>query len=133
MKKYGYVRVSEFRKLTNTNSLEGQREALLGHGVNASNIFTDTLTSTKLVFPELDRLLPLLRKGDILVVATLDRIARTLADGASLVTTLNERGIWVHILNIGLMDNSSTGKLLYDTLLTLAKYERDMIVAFPKR
>lgn len=127
MPKYGYIRVSTFRRLTNTNSPEGQRDALVANGADASNIFTDTLTSSKQVFPELDRLMSKLRKGDVLMVATLDRIARTLADAATLVTTLREQGIWIHILNIGLMNNSSEGNLLYDMLLALAKYERDMI------
>ena len=127
MSKYGYIRVSRYRKLTNTNSPEGQKKALMASGVDASNIFTDTLTSSKLVFPELDRLMPMLHKGDVLMVTTLDRLARTLEEAAVLVTTLRERGVWVHILNIGLMDNSHTGKLLNDTLDALAKYERDMI------
>ena len=39
-----------------------------------------------------------------------------------------DRGVAVHILNMGLIDNTPTGKLITNILLAFAEYERDMIV-----
>ena len=38
------------------------------------------------------------------------------------------RGVAVHILNMGLLDNTPTGKLITHILLAFAEFERDMII-----
>ena len=45
-----------------------------------------------------------------------------------LVQKLLDRGIVVHVLNMGLMDNTPTGKLIRNIMLAFAEFERDMIV-----
>lgn len=39
-----------------------------------------------------------------------------------------EKGIKIHILNIGLLDNTPTGKLIANIMLAFAQFERDMII-----
>ena len=78
--------------------------------------------------PELDRLIPSLQAGDTLVITKLDRIARTAAQGSTLIDGLLQQNISVHVLNMGLMDNSPTGKLIRHILFAFAEFERDMIV-----
>lgn len=78
--------------------------------------------------PELDRLIPALQAGDTLVITKLDRIARTAAQGSTLIDGLLQQNISVHVLNMGLMDNSPTGKLIRHILFAFAEFERDMIV-----
>ena len=39
-----------------------------------------------------------------------------------------KKGIKVHILNIGLLDNTPTGKLIANIMLAFAQFERDMII-----
>lgn len=41
---------------------------------------------------------------------------------------LLDRGITVHVLNMELMDNTPTGKLIRNIMLAFAEFERDMIV-----
>ena len=69
-----------------------------------------------------------LSEGDTLIVTKLDRIARSMTQGSELVTKLIEKGIRVHILNIGVMDNTPASKLIRNIFFAFAEFERDMIV-----
>ena len=63
-----------------------------------------------------------------MIVTKLDRIARSVTQGIELVNALIEKGVIVHILNMGIMDNTPTGKLIRTIMLAFAEFERDMIV-----
>jgi len=123
---YGYSRVSTKTQAKDGNGLEAQNVALREVGVEV--IYTDAFTGTKTDRPELNKLLNQLKDGDKLIVTKLDRIARSASQGIELVNQLLERGIVVHILNMGLMDNTPTGKLIRTIFLGFAEFERDMIV-----
>lgn len=123
---YGYARVSTIGQASHGNSIEDQREKLLAAG--CETIYTDSYTGTTIERPQLSVLLGRLTSGDRLVVTKLDRFARTAADGIKAIRSLLDRGISVHILNMGLIDNTPTGKLMVTMLLGFAEFERDMIV-----
>lgn len=123
---YGYCRVSTKGQAKDGNSLEGQEIALKEAG--AERIFSDTFTGTKAHRPELDILLSQIQEGDKLIVTKLDRIARSATQGIELVDSLISKGIVVHILNMGIMDNTPTGKLIRTIMLAFAEFERDLIV-----
>ena len=108
------------------NSLEVQEQLLKENG--AEEIYSDAFTGTKAHRPELDKLLAALQTGDKLVVTKLDRIARSASQGIELVQTLLDKGITVHVLNMGLLDNTPTGKLIRNIMLAFAEFERDMII-----
>ena len=122
---YGYARVSTKKQLEG-NSLEIQEKALLAKG--AEKIIKEQYTGTTMQRPKLDALLEQLVSGDTLMAAKLDRIARTATEGATVIRSLQERGVVVQILNIGILDNSTTGRLMMNVLLAFAEFERDMIV-----
>lgn len=123
---YGYCRVSTQMQAKDGNSLEAQERALKENG--AIEIYSDAFTGTKAHRPELDRLLEKLQDGDKLIITKLDRIARSASQGIDLIQSLLDRGIIVHVLNMGLMDNTPTGKLIRNIMLAFAEFERDMIV-----
>lgn len=123
---YGYARVSSKGQAKDGNSIEAQTDALKGAG--AVEVYTDVYTGTTTDRPELDRLLQELRPGDTLVVTKLDRIARSVQQGISLIDELAEKGVRIHVLNMGVMDNSPTGKLIRNVMLSFAEFERDMIM-----
>lgn len=123
---YGYARVSTVGQARDGNSLEDQREKLVEAG--AAEVYVDSFTGTKIDRPEFDKLKAVLREGDTLVVTKLDRIARNAAGGIALVDDLIDRGVKVHILNMGMMDNTPTGKLIRHIMFAFAEFERDMIV-----
>ena len=70
----------------------------------------------------------MLKKGDTLVVTKLDRFARSAEDGVNLIKELLSKGIKVHILNMGLVEDTSMGKLILRMLSAIAEFDRDMIV-----
>lgn len=123
---YGYARVSSAGQQKYGTSLEGQEEQLLANG--AEVIFKEAFTGTKRSRPELDRLMGKLQAGDTLIVTKLDRFARSTKNGIELLEDLANRGVVVHILNMGRLDDTPTGKLMRNILLAFAEFERDMIV-----
>ena len=123
---YGYARVSTVGQAKEGNSLEDQKAKLMEAG--ATKVYVDSFTGTKIDRPEFDKLKAVLCDGDTLVVTKLDRIARNAAGGIALVDSLIENGVKVHILNMGMMDNTPTGKLIRSIMFAFAEFERDMIV-----
>lgn len=107
---YGYARVSTKGQAKDGNSLEAQEKALRESGAN--EIYVDAFTGTKTDRPEFDKLMNKIQKGDTLIVTKLDRFARSMSQGSELVSDLIERGIKVYILNIGVMDNTPSSKLI---------------------
>ena len=123
---YGYARVSTKGQAKDGNSLDAQKIALRSAG--AIEIYADAFTGTKTHRPELDKLMAVMQSGDTMVVTKLDRIARIATQGIALIQLLLDRGIVVHVLNMGLMDNTPTGKLIRNIMLAFVEFERDMIV-----
>jgi DNA invertase Pin-like site-specific DNA recombinase len=62
------------------------------------------------------------------MVTKLDRFARSMTQGSILVNELLNKGIKVNILNIGMMDNTPSSKLIRNIFFSFAEFERDMIV-----
>ena len=124
--KFGYIRVSTRKQARDGNSLEAQREALTAAG--AEKIYTDTFTGTKMERPEWDKLRAQLRRGDVLIVTRLDRLARSVSQASGLITDMIDEGVTIHVLNLGVLSNDSVNTLLRNVLLSFAQFERDMIV-----
>lgn len=123
---YGYARVSTKGQAKDGNSLEVQEKALKEAG--ATKIYADAFTGTKTDRPQFDALMSELKDGDTLIVTKLDRFARSMSQGSELVSKLIEQGIKVNILNIGMMDNTPSSKLIRNIFFAFAEFERDMIV-----
>lgn len=123
---YGYGRVSTKGQAKDGNSLEAQERLLKEHG--AEVIYMDSFTGTKITRPEFDKLIKKLSAGDTLVVAKLDRFARSVSQASDLITELIDKGVRVDVCNLGILDNSSMSILMRNILLSFAQFERDMIV-----
>ena len=124
--KYGYARVSTLGQARDGNSLEAQEQALREAG--AEKIFTESFSGSKDSRPQLDKLMRIIYEGDTLIITKLDRIARSLVQGVQLLEELRWRGVTVNVLNLGIIDNSPTGKLIRNIMLCFAEFERDIIV-----
>ena len=123
---YGYARVSTKGQAKDGNGLEAQEKILRENG--ATVIYHDAFTGTKVDRPELNKLVKILKEGDVLIVSKLDRLGRSLSKTSELITELLERGITINILNLGVLSNSSVNTLMRNVLLAFAQFERDMIV-----
>ena len=123
---YGYARVSTKGQAKDGNSLEAQEKLLRENG--ATMIYSDSFTGTKTNRPNFNKLMEALKEGDTLIVTKLDRFARSFTQGSELVTKLIDKGIKVNILNIGIMDNTPSSKLIRNIFFSFAEFERDMII-----
>ncbi|WP_274362784.1 recombinase family protein [Paenibacillus thermotolerans] len=122
--KYGYARVS-----TKGQDLTAQIKALRAEGCEV--IFQEKFTGQRqkdFQRPELNKLLQTLKTGDSLVVTKLDRFARSASDATSIIEDLFDKGIRVHVLNIGIIENTATGNLIFNIFMAFAQFERDMII-----
>jgi DNA invertase Pin-like site-specific DNA recombinase len=106
--------------------LEAQEKLLRENG--AEEIYADGFTGKKLHRPRLNALIEKLARGDTLIVAKLDRIARSAIDGMKLVDGLMERGVTVNILNLGILSDNTTGRLIRNIFFAFAEFERDLII-----
>ena len=123
---FGYARVSTHGQAAYGSSLAEQREALTRAG--CETIYEDEYTGRTVKRPHFDELMGALRSGDTLVVTKLDRFARNASDGSRLIQSLIDKGVKVHVLNMGLIDDSPIGKVITNVLLAFAQFERDLIV-----
>jgi len=123
---YGYARVSTRGQAREGNSLDDQEAKLKENG--AGRVFKESYTGTKMDRPAFDELMKVLREGDTLMVTKLDRFARTTPEATKLIRELIGRGIKVHVLNMGVADNTPMGKLMVTILIAFAEFERDMII-----
>lgn len=123
---YGYCRVSSKGQLDN-NSLEQQEEEILNKYDNAI-IIKEQYTGTTTDRPKFKELINELDKNDILVVTKLDRFARNTEEGIHLIKELFAKGVSVHVLNVGLLEDTTMGKFFLTTLLAVAEMERNMII-----
>ncbi len=123
---YGYARVSTYGQARDGNSLEVQINALRNAG--AIQIFSDVFSASKNERPQLDNLLNIIQTGDTLIITKLDRIARSLVHGIQLLEALSNKGVVIDVLNMGIVDDSPTGKLIRNIMLAFSEFERDMII-----
>lgn len=123
---YGYTRVST-RKQTEGYGLEVQRNEIISKYPTAT-IVEELYTGTKLDRPLFNDLLNKLKEGDILIVSKLDRFARNTVEGIKVVEKLFQLKVAIHILNIGLLEDTPMGRFFLTTMLAVAELERNMIV-----
>lgn len=121
----GYVRVSSLDQ-----NPDRQIEDLKAQ--QAEKIFMDKVSGKNTDRPELQRMLSFIREGDTLIVHSLDRLARNLADLLTMVQDLTCRGVSVIFLNERLSfeagaDASPTSKLMLSMIGAFAEFERSMI------
>lgn len=119
----GYARVS-----TSRQELDIQIKALEDKG--ATKIYKEKIIGAKAGRKELTKLLKEIKSGDTLVVTKADLVARSLSQLESFVFDLTNRGITVHIINMGIftaesMDNPIT-KMLFQVLGSFAEFERSI-------
>lgn len=119
--KYGYARVS-----TRNQDLEGQLRQL--EEEHCDKVFFEKITGTKSDRPEFQKLLQEIQSGDSLVVTKLDRFARSTQDALNTIKYLFEKGVRINVLNLGIIENTSTGRLIFTIFSAFADFERDLIV-----
>jgi len=124
---YGYCRVSSKKQLMEGNGLEVQEKEILEKYKQAI-IRREQFTGATIERPLFQEIIDELQSGDTLVVTKLDRLARNTVEGIEIVQRLFEKNVSVHVLNVGLLENTSMGKFFLTTLLAVAEMERNTIL-----
>jgi DNA invertase Pin-like site-specific DNA recombinase len=122
------IRIGYARCSTDRQDLAAQREALVALGVAPDRIYTDHgLTGTARARPGLDQALAAVRGGDTLVVAKLDRLARSVPDARAIAETLAARGVRLAIGATVHDPEDPMGRMFFNILATFAEFEADLI------
>lgn len=121
----GYARVS-----TQDQNLDRQFDALIKHGVDRRNIYTDKMTGTKKERVGLEKMISELQPKDIVVITDLTRISRSTPDLLSIIESIKSKGASIKSLKDTWLDTTSDNPY-NDFLLTvmsgLSQLERDLI------
>ncbi len=117
----GYARVS-----TVDQNLEGQRQLLVEAG--CYDVYADHGGSgATMVRPELEACLRSLQPGNTLVVTKLDRLGRTVRGLVELLESLHKRGVMFRSLTEGIDTRTPSGQLMFNTIVSVAEMERELI------
>ena len=119
-KRVGYIRVSSV----------DQNEARQCEGVELDKKFIDEASGKDTKRPQLEACLDYLRDGDVLIVHSMDRLARNLDDLRKLVFSLTDAGVTVQFMKEGLTftdDGDATSKLMLSIMGAVAEFERSLI------
>lgn len=123
---YGYCRVST-RKQLDGYGLDVQ-EKEIKEKYEGAELYLEQFTGTTTERPMFNEVVKKLKDGDTLVVTKLDRLARNTVEGIEIVQELFKKGVSVHVLNVGLLENTSMGKFFLTTLFAVAEMERNTIL-----
>lgn len=120
MAKIGYARVS-----TTDQDTAIQVAALKAAGCEVVREEKASGTSTT-GRAELETVLSFLRRGDVLVVTRIDRLARSIADLQTIVRTIREKGAALECTEQPVNTGTAAGKAFLDMLGVFAEFETNL-------
>ena len=124
---YGYCRVSTKGQAKDGNSLDAQEQEILSRYSDA-HIYKEAYTGTTTDRPVFNEVIRQMQENDMLVVSKLDRLARNTEEGIKIVKNLFLKKCSVHVLNVGLLEDTAMGQFFITTLLAVAELERNQII-----
>lgn len=102
-----------------------QVKALEAAGCN--RIFVETASGARRDRPELTRAFEYMRRGDVLVVWKLDRLARSVVQLSETVAQLEADGMGFRSLTQPFDTTTAAGRLQLNVLAAVAEFERELI------
>jgi DNA invertase Pin-like site-specific DNA recombinase len=119
----GYARVS-----TGDQTLDGQCQRL--SAVGCEKLFEEKISGARRNRPKLEKLIEQLRKGDILVVTRLDRLARSTSELLRIAERLTEKSAGLQSLDEPWADTTSpSGRMVMTIFAGIAEFERTLILS----
>jgi putative DNA-invertase from lambdoid prophage Rac len=132
---YGYIRVSTDRQADEGESLGTQQRQIEGYammiGATLDHVYVERGVSGSKPFGERQegaRLLEACKPGDTLITPKLDRMFRSSLDALNVLGDLKERGVALHMIDLGGdVTGNGISKLVFTILSAVAEAERDRI------
>lgn len=119
--KIGYARVS-----TQDQNLDRQRDLLRQDG--CERIYEEKVSGARSDRPELERMLDALREGDVVVIAELSRLSRSVRDLFNIVGRIDGIGAQIKSLKEPWLDTTTPhGRLLFTFFSGISEFERELI------
>lgn len=134
MERYGYIRVS-----TKEQNPERQLLAMEEQNIKKENIYLDKMSGQDFSRPQYKRLLKRMKKGDVMVVKSIDRLGRNyteILEQWRIIT--KEKGADIQVLDMPLLNTNSmhsdlTGVFVADLVLQILAYVAETERAFIKQ
>ena len=128
----GYMRVSTEEQADKRNGLEAQRAAIDAEAERRDwqvEHFADEGSSGKYINGGLRNALQLLAAGqaDGLIVAKLDRLARSIVHAANVIEDAQAQGWSLVVLDMNVDLTTAAGRMMAHTVVNFAQYERELI------
>lgn len=117
----GYIRVSTLDQNTDRQL----------DGVQLDRVYKDKASGRDTNRPQLQAVLDYIRDGDVLLVHSMDRLARSLPDLRRIVTDLTKRGVVIEFLKENLTftgDDNAMATLLLNVMGAFAEFERALLL-----
>jgi DNA invertase Pin-like site-specific DNA recombinase len=96
------------------------------HGCD--RIYLEKITGTKKERPELEKLLDIVRSGDIIVVCDLTRLSRSTKDLFWIIEQLEKKKVDLKSIKETWIDTTTPqGKLMFTLFAGISQFERDLI------
>lgn len=122
MQKIGYIRVSTVDQRT-----ERQLD-----GIKLDKTFTDKCSGSTTERPALQQLKDHVREGDVIIVHSIDRMARNLENLLELISYFNNKGVQIQFIKenmtFGGTETNPMQKLMLSVMGSVAEFERAIIL-----
>ena len=134
MKRYGYIRVS-----AKDQNPERQYAALREYDIPENQIYMDKMSGKDFSRPAYQRLMRKLKKGDVLIIKSIDRLGRNYTEILEQWRRLTkEIGAEIKVIDMPLLDTTSgrddlPGVFIADLVLQILAYVAETERAFIKQ
>jgi DNA invertase Pin-like site-specific DNA recombinase len=118
----GYARTSTHDQVA---GLEAQERDLLAQG--CERLWTEQ-TSALGPRKALEEAMAYAREGDALVVTKICRLARSVANLVEIIGRLENKGVTLRILSMGIDTGTPTGRLMLNLLASISQFEREVML-----
>jgi putative DNA-invertase from lambdoid prophage Rac len=134
-KVFGYLRVSTAEQASNGESLDTQRQQIIGYammkGWSVSEFFIEGGVSGSVPLadrPEGRRMVAAVQAGDVIITPKLDRMFRSASDALGTLEEMKEQGVGLHMIDLGGdVCGNGISKLVFTILSAVAENERERI------
>ncbi len=108
------------------------RQEFLFKDIHVDKVYKDVISGAKRERPELDRMLEELEEGDVVYIASIDRLSRSTKDLLDIVGIIRDKGAYLVSIKDSWLDTRESNPMsefLLTVMGAMGQLERDMITA----